>query len=153
LDREEVPVVGRKPSREESRVTKTEPWERQKGESRQAFEAFNTYMGLGPLDRSLAAAGRELGKSTTLMSRWSARWGWVSRCEAWDRVGQLREDRAILEEKARRVEELLREAPPPPVQPRRPGKRPVDEVDPDDLTIPELFKYLDTLWKQESGRK
>jgi hypothetical protein len=125
---------------------KTEPWDRQKGESRQAFEAFSVYVGLGPIDRSLAATGRELGKSTTLMSRWSARWGWVERAEEWDRVGRLREDRAILEEKAREMEELLRSCPPPPEEP----KRPLDEVDPSELTRRELLEHLHALWKQEA---
>ena len=77
------------------------PWDRMKGESRQAYQAFRVYLRLGPLNRSLAATGRELGKSTTLMSRWSARWSWVARVDAYDHAAQIREDEAILKERER----------------------------------------------------
>ena len=76
------------------------PWDRRPYESKQAYQAFMVYMDLG-LDRSLAATGRELGKSTTLMSRWSARWAWVARTDAYDYEAQIREDEAILKERER----------------------------------------------------
>lgn len=81
------------------------PWDRMKGESRQAYQAFRVYLRLGPLNRSLAATGRELGKSTTLMSRWSARWSWVERTEAHDHMAQVREDEAILRARERKAVE------------------------------------------------
>src|SRR6266511_3370232 len=47
---------------------------------------------MGPT-RSLTRVGQELGKSRPLMARWSSRWRWVERAEAWDerqdRVAQL----------------------------------------------------------------
>jgi hypothetical protein len=42
------------------------------------------YFELGA-DRSLAAVGQKLGKSTTILSRWSTRWQWVSRAAIYDR--------------------------------------------------------------------
>jgi hypothetical protein len=124
-----------------------QPWHRQKGESWMAFEAFEIYLGLG-LDRSLRATGEELGKSTTLMSRWSARWRWVERTRAFEREAELEEERALLaalQEKAREAEELLRSRQPPP-QP----KPPVDEVDLADLSVDGLLEHLDTLVRQEA---
>lgn len=63
---------------------KTEqPWERQKGESAQAFEAFSLYLDLGT-ERSIRAVSQKLGKSKTLIDRWSRTNNWVERCRAWD---------------------------------------------------------------------
>jgi hypothetical protein len=88
---------------------KTEPWDRQKGESRQAFEAFGVYRDLG-LHRSLVRTAQELGKNKALISRWSAKWRWVARVDAWDHEVQRREDEEMLREAERKaVEEYLRD--------------------------------------------
>src|SRR4051812_26103370 len=52
------------------------------GEPARPYAAFVLYRDMGP-QRSTAAVGRELGKSKTLMDRWSAHWSWVERVEAW----------------------------------------------------------------------
>lgn len=59
-----------------------EPWERQKGESLKAFEAFATYRDMD--QRSLSKVGRTLGKSKALMERWSSAHEWQKRVAAWD---------------------------------------------------------------------
>ncbi len=59
------------------------PWEKQKGESKQAFEAFTIYRDLGG-KRSLQKVANELSKSHTLMKKWSSRWNWVERAAAWE---------------------------------------------------------------------
>lgn len=58
------------------------PWDRQEGESLPAWSAFRCYRDMDR--RSLSKVGQELGKSRTLMSRWSARWGWLQRSEQYD---------------------------------------------------------------------
>lgn len=60
-----------------------QPWERQKGESAQAFEAFSLYLEMGA-DRSLRAVSHECNKSISLIRRWSSAYNWVERCRAWD---------------------------------------------------------------------
>ncbi len=60
-----------------------ELWERQEGESAQAFQAFAKYRDMGA-ERSLAKVAQELGKSKPLMERWSSRWHWGIRADAWD---------------------------------------------------------------------
>jgi hypothetical protein len=60
-----------------------QPWERLHGESTQAFEAFVLYRDMGA-DRSLARVAKQLGKSTTIVERWSARDSWVTRVAAWE---------------------------------------------------------------------
>jgi hypothetical protein len=59
------------------------PWERQKGESSQAFEAFDLYLKMGA-ERSLRKVAQELHKSCTLISRWNTAWSWQSRCREYD---------------------------------------------------------------------
>lgn len=60
------------------------PWERQPKEGPEAYEAFICYRDLEPESRTLANTAAELGKSGTLISRWSAQWGWVQRVAAWE---------------------------------------------------------------------
>lgn len=66
-----------------SEALPSERWERQDGESAQAFEGFALYRDMGA-ERSLAKVAQELGKSKALMERWSVRWQWGQRAEAWD---------------------------------------------------------------------
>lgn len=66
-------------------------WERQAKESHQAFQAFSTYRDMPP-PRSIRGVGQQLGKSFTLMDRWSRVWRWVNRADAYDSMIQ---DQAI----------------------------------------------------------
>lgn len=59
------------------------PWEQQPGESAKAFEAFNAYLDMGA-DRSIRGVAQQLGKSSTLMARWSSTHGWVERVAAYE---------------------------------------------------------------------
>ena len=53
-------------------------FEQQQKESAKAFEAFALYLGMGA-ERSLAKVGQRLGKSGSLIERWSRRFGWTDR--------------------------------------------------------------------------
>lgn len=59
------------------------PWERKKGESEQAYEAFDLYLKMGT-ERGVYKVASQLGKSGTLISRWSVRWDWSERARAYD---------------------------------------------------------------------
>lgn len=59
------------------------PWERRKNESAKAYEAFSCYMTMGT-DRSIRSVAKELGKSETLIARWSSHHGWVERVREYD---------------------------------------------------------------------
>ena len=59
----------------------TMPFEQQERESDKAFAAFSLYLSLGP-QRSLVAVATKLGKSETLIGRWSKRHAWVARVQA-----------------------------------------------------------------------
>jgi len=62
---------------------KPKVWDRQPKESWQAHEAFLLYLNMGDT-RSQAKVAVKLGKSTTLMNRWSSEWDWVERVRAYD---------------------------------------------------------------------
>src|SRR5215471_13334670 len=56
-------------------------FEQQPKESAKAFAAFRTYLELGP-ERSLAAVAEKLGKSKTMIERWSRKFDWSARVQA-----------------------------------------------------------------------
>ncbi len=60
-----------------------QPWHRQPDESAKAYEAFRIYREMGP-SRSISKAARKLNKSTMVLARWSTRWSWQERIQAWD---------------------------------------------------------------------
>jgi hypothetical protein len=57
------------------------PFERRHDESIKAFTAFTEYLNMGA-QRSLEAVARKLGKSKTVIERWSRRHSWVLRIDA-----------------------------------------------------------------------
>jgi hypothetical protein len=73
-------------------------WERQSGESTQAFEAFVTYRDLGD-DRSHAMVAQQLGKSKTMIDRWGKRWGWQARIVAYDNYVDEKRRKALEKER------------------------------------------------------
>jgi hypothetical protein len=60
-----------------------DPWTRQKGESQEAFYAFEVYLDQEH-PRGYSRVVSELGKSRTLITRWAGRWAWVERARMWD---------------------------------------------------------------------
>jgi hypothetical protein len=71
-----------------------EPWSKQAGESRQAWEAWLVFRDLG-FHATNAEVSRRLSKSIALINRWSSRWGWRARMSAWlQHVDQDREEKA-----------------------------------------------------------
>lgn len=85
-----------------------QPWERLPGESKEAFQAFAIYRDMGA-ERSLAKVAKQVGKSTQLIERWSARDHWVMRADTWvveaDRVhrGFLLEHRRDVDRRLLRI--------------------------------------------------
>ena len=85
------------------------PWQRQKGESRQAFEAFTVYRDFGPT-RSQEKVAKKLGKSNALMSRWSIKWNWVERAVSWDEELDRRNREAQAEARKEMAERHINES-------------------------------------------
>lgn len=82
-------------------------WERMTNESARAFRAFEAYRNLGP-ERSIVKAielvGKTPAKDRRRWERWSAKFCWVDRAEAYDRHVE-RERRFKLEEEWRQADE------------------------------------------------
>src|SRR5438445_12186926 len=60
-----------------------QPWDRQHGESRKAFEAFVIYRDL-PGTRSSLAVAQKLACRRQTTQKWSASNDWYNRAPAWD---------------------------------------------------------------------
>jgi hypothetical protein len=72
------------------------PWDRQDSDSDRSFEAFEEYRKMG-LARSLTKVAEKLGKSMTIIERWSSRDGWKMRVLAYDRYeARITNERVIL---------------------------------------------------------
>lgn len=72
-------------------------WQQLDNESAPAYDAFLVYRDLPKGERSGAKVGQELGKSKTLIDRWSSAHSWMSRVAAWDEHLRSVADDAALE--------------------------------------------------------
>lgn len=71
-------------------------WERQPGESEEAYEAFTDYY-KNP-KRSQKKTAKAVGKSEALIYRWSVRWNWTERAREYDNALVREEYTATLDE-------------------------------------------------------
>lgn len=71
-------------------MAEPQPWEYQKTDTAKSWEAFQVYRDMGK-KRTLAKVADELGKSTTIIQRWSSKHNWKERIEAWE----VEQDRLI----------------------------------------------------------
>ena len=62
-----------------------EPSDPQPGESGTSFAGFVLYREMHPDRRSLREVARRLGKTSSLIDRYSSRWNWVARARTWDK--------------------------------------------------------------------
>lgn len=87
----------------------TNPWDRQPQETNKAWQAFMLYRD-APLDkRSHQLVATQLGKDRALISRWSARWDWVARVEAWETAQDQAFTAEILHARRKVMGQQLRE--------------------------------------------
>ncbi|MFF4802324.1 hypothetical protein ACFY1U_28630 [Streptomyces sp. NPDC001351] len=114
-----------------------ESWERQGGESVQAFEAFAVYRDLGPA-RSVTKVARELDKSRALVGRWSRQFAWVVRASAYDRE----QDRLFLAEQAQARREIARRHAKLAQAVQSKAVARLQTLDPRELSPSELLRYI-----------
>uniref|UniRef100_A0AAU2UX43 Uncharacterized protein n=1 Tax=Streptomyces sp. NBC_00003 TaxID=2903608 RepID=A0AAU2UX43_9ACTN len=114
-----------------------ESWERQGGESVQAFEAFATYRDLGPV-RSVTKVARELDKSRALVGRWSRQFAWVMRATAYDRE----QDRLFLAEQAQARRDIARRHAKLAQAVQSKAVARLQALDPRELSPSDLLRYI-----------
>ena len=113
------------------------PWERQKGESSQAFEAFSLYLKMGE-KRSLRSLAQRLGKSSALMNRWSSRWNWQERLRAYENdlrrqeIEADRKDRKAMRERQIKTAMLM----------QKKADEALDKIKPEELTPRAILEYI-----------
>jgi hypothetical protein len=61
----------------------SKPWDRLSAEGPTPFQAFEVYTHLG-LTRSLQKVSEQVGTSVPVLKKWSARFKWTQRAQAWD---------------------------------------------------------------------
>lgn len=121
-----------------------DPWSRQKGESRQAFEAFCVYRDLGRI-RSQEKVANELGKSAQLMSRWSSKWGWVERVAAWEEELDRQNRLAQIEDRKEMAKRHINEA----MMFQQKVLERMRELKPSELTPNDMARWFETAVKIE----
>lgn len=76
-------------------------------EGAKAYQAFTIYRDLPVQERSLAIVSQQLGKNKSLCARWSTKFQWVDRANAWDiQQDQLRRTRTAAEREKIRERQL-----------------------------------------------
>lgn len=87
-----------------------EIWEREIGESAKAYYAFALYRDLGPKDRSMLKVAQLYANKKTLISlmkRWSRKWKWVERAQAYDdhldRLARLESEAELVEMRKKHI--------------------------------------------------
>jgi len=121
-------------------------------ESAKAFQAFCAYRDMGA-QRSQREVARQLGKSTALISRWSAKWRWVERCAMWDghldqesRTEELEQRKEMVDFHARLARQVLNKVAQRIVGNDEAG---VVALDPNSLSAADVARWLDTAAKLE----
>lgn len=125
-------------------MAEIKPWERQTEETAKPFEAFCVYRDLGP-GRSLGQVAEKLGKSETLIARWSTAYEWVKRAVAWDseqdRIVRKKQLDEIVKMRTRHAE-IAQKA-------LEKVSAALDMVDPDRINNSDIARLMDTASKLE----
>ena len=122
----------------------THAWERLKGETLKAFEAFVLYRDLGA-ERSTIRVSVELKKSKSLIDRWCGGWRWVERVRLYEAYLDQQRQRALVKQ----VEEMLERHTQYARWLQTKAAAAIIEVKPAALTVEQARRYLETGIKVE----
>lgn len=120
------------------------PWERQDTDTAASFEAFQIYRDLGPT-RSLTKVVQQLNKSKTLLGRWSGKFNWVERAEAYDqymdqmRLQEEEEARRIMHQEHAAINKLMLQV----------AKKRIETIKPEELSPNDVKNWVEVGMKNE----
>lgn len=123
-----------------------ESWKRREGESSKAYQAFLTYRELGA-ERSIREAFRQYNRNAEKVHkreevwwRWSSKYKWVARAEAWDTYINSTLDKKLLkgisEMRARHIERAIK------LQDKVIDR--LDALEPEEIEPKHIPKYIET---------
>ena len=127
-----------------SKHSDSKPWERRKGESAQAFEAFSIYLEMGA-ERSLRAVCQKCTKSIPLIKRWSATHKWVERAADYDAELHRKAYAAAVRRNRKMIDRNIRTA----LQMQEKALLALEELDPADLSPRDMLTMLRDAMKLE----
>ncbi len=84
-------------------MSKEKAWERHKGESEKAYEAFSLYRDMGE-KRTLTAVAEKLRKSGSLIRRWKDKFDWYERVRLFDNDVEKKAMAKVVEERKKMIE-------------------------------------------------
>lgn len=117
--------------------SETKPWERQKGESEKAYEAFSVYLNLGT-GRTITEVTKRLEKSRTLIDRWQVRYNWYDRVREYDndqqRLAKKENEKALRDMYARQTKIAMS------VQTK--ALQALDKLDPETMSAKDIKEYI-----------
>lgn len=127
-----------------SKHSDSKPWERRKGESAQAFEAFFIYLEMGA-ERSLRAVCQKCTKSIPLIKRWSTTHKWVERAADYDAELHRKAYAAAVRRNRKMIDRNIRTA----LQMQEKALLALEELDPADLSPRDMLTMLRDAMKLE----
>lgn len=119
-------------------------WERLKGETLKAFEAFGLYRDLGA-ERATTKVASELKKNKSLIDRWSSQWRWVERVRLYEAHMDKQRQRAQIQQ----IEEMLERHTQYARWLQTKAAAAIIDVKPAALTVEQARRYLETGIKVE----
>ncbi len=113
------------------------PWERQKGESGQAYEAFALYRDIGK-SRTVSAVVKRLEKSRSLLDRWKARWNWEERVTAYDNEIERQAKEQVIKDRKTMLDRHVKIA----MQVQKKALEALGKLSVDDMTPKDIKEYI-----------
>lgn len=114
-----------------------EPWERQIGESGQAYEAFAIYRDAGK-SRTVSAVVKRLKKSRSLIDRWKARWDWETRAIAYDNDIERRAKEQAIKDRKKMLDRHIKIA----MQVQSKALKALDNLEIETMTPKDIKEYI-----------